>query len=109
MRTLELSLILSLGAALLVAGCAPRTASDEEVRVQRRGADFSQWDEDDDGQLTRAEFRVWIDDEGVLRRYDRDGDGELSQAEFSEFLFDFMDRDGNEQIDPSEWSGFVPR
>lgn len=103
MRVLELASLFVVATAFLAAGCSSRATSEEEVRTEQRVTEFSQWDQNDDGSLTSEELRLWIEEEGLLRRYDRDEDGELSDQELGDLLFDVMDADGDGRIDPAEF------
>ncbi len=97
--------------------------------------DFGEWDLDDDGAISRHEFRLGMGTLGVYERWDSDRDGMLSDEEFrarrpetlddagfleawglsdegvdrerfDEGYYAAFDRNRDQGIDESEWRAF---
>ncbi|HLT46299.1 MAG TPA: hypothetical protein VK002_03650 [Rubricoccaceae bacterium] len=85
-------LALGAGAAAAVGGCAllDRDRDDNVTEAELSAALYDDWDEDDDGRLTRAEFDAgagarpaFAGVSGSFVAWDADDDGALTEAEFS--------------------------
>lgn len=114
---------------------AAAAVTEEAARETREAiaglrVEVGDWDADDDGEITRAEFGEWWDEErpfedwdadadGHLTReeaaasarierlgdWDVDGDGRVDEEEAADGLFDLWDADGDGVLDEEEWGG----
>lgn len=81
----------------------------DDVRMERRTAEYAEWDRDNDEQLGVEEFRSWWTEEDRFAGWDTDGDGEVSPDELSRRLFANWDQSDDDVISEVEWREGVDR
>lgn len=64
---------------------------------------FDDWDTDDDGFLSEAEFEPGIQSAGWFDEWDENNDERLSEEEFETGLFGLFDDDDDGVLSTSEW------
>lgn len=65
--------------------------------------DFGEWDVDDNGSLSRAEFEPGIGTTGWFRQWDADRNAMLAEAELASGVFRLFDRNDDGVLDRQEW------
>lgn len=68
---------------------------------------ISDWDEDQNGEITRAEFRTGFDEAGLFVTWDRNADDSIAEMEFAEGLYGFWDRNRDGDLSVEEWEDAV--
>lgn len=110
--------ILAAGAAVLALGAAPAAAQDDndnlgdeagaydDANDAEWGADWDEWDANDDDQIGENEWNDGFGDTGVFNTWDSDSDGMLSDDEYMNGTFDYYDQDDNGYLDESEYGSY---
>ncbi len=83
------------------------TAGWRTWRLGGQSPEFASWDQDNDGVLSRTEFRSNLERARFFGRWDSDGNSWLSAGEFRSGLFGVWDRDRNgviSQVEFNEWN-----
>lgn len=85
----------------------------DESEWNTAGSDFnlgnqtwSEWDTGGDGALDTGEFRSGLADSGWYCAWDADHDNTLSQREYSDGLFGLWDKNGDRELDESEYRAY---
>ncbi len=65
---------------------------------------FGEWDQDDDGELSRQEFQQGVDDSGLYDDMDADGDDQVSGEEFHTWIWDTWDADNDDELTEQEFT-----
>jgi hypothetical protein len=71
-----------------------------------RNYNFSEWDTNDDGIVSRSEFTEELDENDVLDTWNWDDDDGLDETEFCNMAYGVIDQNRNNRIDPQEWDPF---
>lgn len=120
-RTLPLLL------SVLLVGCAAAATelgwdmaddNDDELVSRAEWSDFMgqlnafpNYDDDNDGVLSMAEYReaanVQIEGDAYFRGFDRDHSGTLTEQEFEDGVFNSYDRDGDGWLDEGQFESAV--
>ena len=94
----------------------PGISSAEFRAAFQRNQAFATWDDDDDGNLTKAEFEAGLGNrqerfeqrfgENWFETWDEDGSGAVSETEYYEGLHGSYDTNRDGMIDEPEYSSF---
>ncbi len=69
--------------------------------------DVANWDQDQNGEITRAEFMKGFEEAGLFDSWNRNGDESISELELAEGLYGFWDRNEDGELSVAEWEDGV--
>ena len=72
--------------------------------VDANGNMFTQWDTDNSGDLTEAEFRAGINNSQMYAQWDVNGDNRIDNDEFLKYSYRIWDTDRNGVVDANEYN-----
>ena len=67
------------------------------------------WDSDSDGSVSRDEWTTGMGGSNAFSDWDADGSGMVDGAEYAGGTFDRFDKDGDDNLSPSEWDDGIDR
>lgn len=68
---------------------------------------ISEWDQNQDGEITRDEFTAGFQEAGLFETWDRNADNSVTALELAEGLYAFWDRNGDGGLFIEEWENAV--